>query len=706
MATNYNVSNSSEDTHFDEYDRDVIANANRRRRDNLQAIDRDRARFGGFGEYDRPSANSLAWISQMRNNHRLLVSDSRNEPDYTGDTKTLPTGNNEHQMTTAQDRHDRSNVSLPLTSTLRRGGVINFPNVHNESPIVHVRPNTQPYNLGVRNQRGVAQQVTNENRVHEERILQEVSRQAVLGDRQTPVSPRNPEEQAQQSQVEAEVHIRRAYERQSVRPREPGQPSGNGAHIVHEGINDEEDRQSQSGNTNEVEDIGDYRRYFNRKIRTDARILHDRLIRAVGFLSKCEIAIFAAIRHNKVDEYSTLMIEFEGRLELVKDIKKKLEPLVLQIEDSHMSEYLFYVDNEIPAWKALEDRLRKKMKENQETQEKGVAQKLHEIVTSNQDKYKHKPVNMGTSEFPKFDGKIDYYHWWARWSHLAKVSKLNDENLEVKLRESIVEEAEELMGKTLMATGTYVQLCSRLKAIYDKPIQRVQQIADDFFEKYNRKKSNSTVEYRKYLAELEDILLRIHTEGLTAESLMLNMALQKLPDHLKRSVQTELSHSQPNFHLTQTQYHTAFDTVTNRLDRRDEGKVVTSYNNFVKHKENISNKDKNSKKNEPTKGNQEIKQTNKDPTKVSNATKMEEKFCSIHLTKESECDLDTPKKVRDYLEKNDRCIKCGVAKINHEYRCRNMAPCHKHRYEWLYHLPRTCEGGNYRHPGCQFNFNR
>ena len=214
MATNYNVSNSSEDTHFDEYDRDVIANANRRRRDNLQAIDRDRARFGGFGEYDRPSANSLAWISQMRNNRRLLISDSRNEPDYTGDTKTLPTGNNEHQVTTAQDRHDRSNVSLPLTSTLRRGGVINFPNVHNESPIVHVRPNTQPYNLGVRNQRGVTQQVTNENRVHEERILQEVSRQAVLGDRQTPVSPRNPEEQAQQSQVEAEVHIRQANERQ------------------------------------------------------------------------------------------------------------------------------------------------------------------------------------------------------------------------------------------------------------------------------------------------------------------------------------------------------------------------------------------------------------------------------------------------------------------------------------------------------------
>ena len=674
MATNYHVSNSSEDTHFDENDRDVIINANRRRRETLQAIDRDR-RFGGFGEYDRPSANSLAWISQMRNNPRLLVSDSRNEPDYTGDTKTLPTGNNERSVTTAHDRHDSSNVGLPLTSTLRRGSVINFPNVHNESPIVHVRPNTQPYNLGVRNQRGVAQQVTNENRVHEERILQEVSRQAVLGNGQTPELPRSPEEQAQQSQVEAEVHIRQANERQRVRSREPGQLSGNGAHSVHESINDDEDRQSQSGNTDEGEDIGDYRRYFNRKIRTDARILHDRLIRAVGFLSKCEIAIFAAIRHNKVDEYSTLMIEFEGRLELVKDIKNKMEPLVVQIEDSHMSEYLFYVDNEIPAWKALEDRLRKKMKENQEAREKGVAQKLHEIVTSNQDKYKHKPVNMGTSEFPKFDGKIDYYHWWARWSHLAKVSKLNDENLEVKLRESLVEEAEDLMGKTLMATGSYVQLCSKLKAIYDKPIQRVQQVADDFFEKYNRKKSNSTVEYRKYLAELEDILLRIHTEGLTAESLMLNMALQKLPDHLKRSVQTELSHAHPDFRLTQDQYNIAFDTVTNRLDRKDEGTVVSTYSNITSKTDDVEYED-------------------------------EEQFCDIHWSYEKECDLKTPKEVRKFLITNDRCIRCGEPKNRHGEYCKWLRyPCPKHKDIKIFHIPETCEGEHYHHPGCQFNFN-
>ena len=58
------------------------------------------------------------------------------------------------------------------------------------------------------------------------------------------------------------------------------------------------------------------------------------------------------------------------------------------------------------------------------------------------------------------------------------------------------------------------------------------------------------------------------------------MVLKKLPDNLKRNLQTELSHKQPSIHLTIEQLNKAFDIVTNRLDKKDDGKVVTSYNNF------------------------------------------------------------------------------------------------------------------------------
>ena len=729
MADHYPTSDSSLDDTYFENDHlseqipnasqsEQIANASQRRREHLQAI--DSRPFPGFGREDRPSRPSLSWLAQNRNTRGLLVSDSRNEPDYSGDTRTLPTGNNErHQVTTAQNRSDRSNVGVPLTSTLRRGGVINLPSAYNESPI-HVRPNTQPYNLGVRNQTVVNQHVTNSIRVDrneiivaEERTINDVSRHAVLGNGGTPVLPRSPEEQAQQSRHEEEIHMRQANDTQNDRLREPGLLSGNRPYNVHNrASNDNEEaenlqRQGNAPNENQREDIGDYRRYFARKIKTDAKNYYERLRKAVYSLNKCEQEIHTALRDENIDIFYELLVEFEGRLDFIKEIRNRLEPLVMQMEDTTMSEYLFTIDNEIPTWKRMENRLKMKLRENKEKN------KRHQIVTSNQDRYKHKPVNMGTSEFPKFDGKINFYHWWAKWSHLAKVSRLNEENLEVKLRESLVDEAEALMGKTLMATGSYVQLCNKLNAIYDKPIQRVQEVADDFFEIFNRKKSTSTVEHRKFIADVEDVLLRISTEGLSAESLMINMAIQKLPDHLKRNVQTELNHLQPDFHLTKEQYCKAFDTVTNGLDK-NEGKVVTSLNSFVRRNRNNSGKDKNIIKNEPTIMKDENTKTNKDSTQVSNETnkidngKMENKlyYCSIHLGKESECDLNTPKKVRDYLEKHDRCIRCGVSKRNHEDRCRRMYPCHKHSYEKLYHLPRTCEGGAYKHPGCQFNFNR
>ena len=60
----------------------------------------------------------------------------------------------------------------------------------------------------------------------------------------------------------------------------------------------------------------------------------------------------------------------------------------------------------------------------------------------------------------------------------AKISKLNEENLEVKLKDSLVDDAEVLMGKTLMSTGNYKQLCEKLDSVYNKPIQRVQEISD------------------------------------------------------------------------------------------------------------------------------------------------------------------------------------------------------------------------------------
>ena len=104
----------------------------------------------------------------------------------------------------------------------------------------------------------------NENIVTEERTLNDVSRQAVLGNGQTPVLQRSYEEQIQtpprklgnNNHVEEEVDMRQANNVQNTLLREPGLLTGGRTH------NEERENTQPQGidpNGNQREDIGDYR---------------------------------------------------------------------------------------------------------------------------------------------------------------------------------------------------------------------------------------------------------------------------------------------------------------------------------------------------------------------------------------------------------------------------------------------------------------
>ncbi len=75
----------------------------------------------------------------------------------------------------------------------------------------------------------------------------------------------------------------------------------------------------------------------------------------------------------------------------------------------------------------------------------------------------------------------------------------------------------------------------------------------------------------------------------------------------------------------------AFETVTNSLDKKDDGKDVSSYSNFVRRNRHESSKDRDNVKHNST-------ETNTDQTKESveknknNNGKKEDKlfFCPIH----------------------------------------------------------------------------
>jgi len=66
-------------------------------------------------------------------------------------------------------------------------------------------------------------------------------------------------------------------------------------------------------------------------------------------------------------------------------------------------------------------------------------------------------VKTTASEFPKFDGVIDFEIWETNWKNLANNSGHGVAGLLIKLRESLVDRAKEYIGVSGMANLTYNQ---------------------------------------------------------------------------------------------------------------------------------------------------------------------------------------------------------------------------------------------------------
>ena len=144
MASNYpENSNSSENTNFDDIDYQLaIAMALQRRkgrqgsgtplhRDSLLEQrngqlqgnrEENRPNFIGFSTEDRLLRHSLALPRPLDPRSEFIVSDTRNEPEYMGDTKIIQTnGQDKSQLATAQISGKVPKVTIPLILQSREG---------------------------------------------------------------------------------------------------------------------------------------------------------------------------------------------------------------------------------------------------------------------------------------------------------------------------------------------------------------------------------------------------------------------------------------------------------------------------------------------------------------------------------------------------------------------------------------------------------
>ena len=141
MTTNYSPDESSsleQQTFFGDNSRLTTDYGRQRLYEMRHSLGRDSGEqtFQGFQLDERPSARPLSVLTPNQN--RMVVSDSRNEPNFTGDTRIMQPVNNTQersQFNTAPTGGSVPNIGLPLSST-GRSRIPNIQNTHMGSPII------------------------------------------------------------------------------------------------------------------------------------------------------------------------------------------------------------------------------------------------------------------------------------------------------------------------------------------------------------------------------------------------------------------------------------------------------------------------------------------------------------------------------------------------------------------------------------------
>ena len=140
MATGYQSDESSmeDNTFFDDNSNLTTEFSRQRVYDLRHSLGRDggELNFPGFQLDERPSMRPLSILTP--NYNRMVVSDSRNDPNFTGDTRISQPVDNEQersQFATAPIRNGVTNIELPLSST-GRSRIPNIQNTNMGSPII------------------------------------------------------------------------------------------------------------------------------------------------------------------------------------------------------------------------------------------------------------------------------------------------------------------------------------------------------------------------------------------------------------------------------------------------------------------------------------------------------------------------------------------------------------------------------------------
>ena len=121
----------------------------------------------------------------------------------------------------------------------------------------------------------------------------------------------------------------------------------------------------------------------------------------------------------------------------------------------------------------------------------------------------------------------DYEIWQNNWSKLAINSQLNTDCLLIKLRESLVGQAAEYIGKTGMSILSYDQIWQKLSLRYAVPWLKTQQAARRLME--IEPPTNNDTSIIKYVDAIREAVDTAERVDMRIEHLFFNICIDNLP---------------------------------------------------------------------------------------------------------------------------------------------------------------------------------
>ena len=409
------------------------------------------------------------------------------------------------------------------------------------------------------------------------------------------------------------------------------------------------------------------RRYYLQKqlqIENEARVILNRMLTSDRKVrTNCEEAQAYALG-DQVDiiEITGLVSKIRKQLEFLVKTKDSLEKYSERVRQLNIQEEIFNIEQVIPDYEYVCSTLEARIKKMEIEEKNGI-----------------KPIKVTASTFPVYEGKIeDFEDWISSWTKLAEVSKLDKNNLVIKLRESLEGHCKETLGSKLLSTGSYDDIMEKLKSVYDKPIIKVKTAVKSFF---GTLRLGTGIESdRNFITALTDVLNYTDKVGLSKENLLCNYAVDNLSETSRELVRREISRIQPDFKITQEILVRAFEEVAGSLDNNITKTNLSAYNGQI--------------------GNQG-KQYKPGP---KGKKPIHSYSCLIHCSDDhttDNCNIKSGKEVRAHLISTNRCQACLRQKKWHYIKC-SVTNCPHHPQQK--HHPLTCagEGPSFVHPGCQF----